>query len=125
MKTNYKILLAAVVGAAIGALAMHAQEKKAAPGYVVAQVEITDQAKFQEYAQKVPAIVAQYGGRYVIRGGAITPVEGEAPKRLTVIAFDSAEKAKAFENSPEYGVVRPIRQASAKSTIFIVEGVAQ
>ena len=46
----------------------------------------------------------------MIRGGAITPVEGDAPKRLTVIAFDSVEKAKAFEDSPEYGALRPIRQ---------------
>jgi uncharacterized protein (DUF1330 family) len=44
-------------------------------------------------------------------------------QRLTAIAFDSVAKAKAFESSAAYGAVRPIRQRSAKSTIFIVEGV--
>ena len=123
MKSAGKIVVAALVGAAMGAVAMHAQEKKVAAGYVVGEVEVMDAAKFQEYGQKVPGIVAQYGGRYLVRGGAITPLEGEAPKRLTVIAFDSVEKAKAFENSPEYSAVRPIRQGAAKSRICIVEGV--
>ena len=127
MKANYKLTLAALAGLALGAAGgatMHAQQAKVAPGYVVAQVEITDAAKFQEYAQKVPAIVAAHGGRYMIRGGAITPLEGEAPKRLTVIAFESVEKAKGFESSPEYSAIRPIRQGSSKGTVFIVEGVA-
>ncbi len=122
---SLKMILAALTGAAMGAAgaaAIHAQAKTA-PGYVVAEVEVTDAAKFQEYAQKVPAIVAAHGGHYMIRGGAITPLEGEAPKRLTVIAFDSVEKAKGFEDSPEYGAVRPIRQGAAKSTVFIVEGL--
>jgi len=128
MTTNRKVLAAALAGVALGAVgggaAVRAAQAKVAPGYVVAQVEVTDAAKFQEYAKAVPAIVASYGGRYMIRGGAITPLEGEAPKRLTVVAFESVEKAKAFEDSAEYGKVRPIRQASAKSTVFIVEGVA-
>jgi uncharacterized protein (DUF1330 family) len=127
MTTNHKILVAALAGVAIGAIgggaAVRAAQAKAPAGYVVAQVEVTDAAKFQEYAKAVPSIVASYGGKYLIRGGAITPLEGEAPKRLTVLAFDSVEKAKAFEDSPEYGKARPIRQASAKSTVFIAEGV--
>lgn len=131
---SHTVILATLVGIAVGAVGaaviapatkIHAQQAKTAPGYVVAEVEVTDAAKFQEYAQKVPAIVAAYGGHYMIRGGGITPLEGEAPKRLTVIAFDSVEKAKAFEDSPEYGAVRPIRQGSARSRIFIVEGLAQ
>jgi uncharacterized protein (DUF1330 family) len=124
---NWKVVGAALAGMAIGAagggMAMHAAQTKVAPGYIVAEVEVTDAAAFQPYAQQAPPIVAAHGGRYLVRGGAVTPVEGDAPKRLTVIAFDSVEKAKGFEESPEYNAIRPIRQKSAKSRICIVEGV--
>jgi hypothetical protein len=52
---NLKLIIAALVGVAIGAAgaaAIHAQAK-VAPGYVVAEIEITDAAKFQEYAAQV------------------------------------------------------------------------
>ena len=65
-----------------------------------------------------------FNGLYLVRGGKVQAVEGEAPKRIVVIAFDSAEKAREWEDSPTYGAIKPIRQSSAKSRIFIVEGVA-
>src|SRR5262245_46460511 len=40
--------------------------------YIIADIEITDPAGYEEYRRRVPATVAQYGGRYVVRGG---PVE--------------------------------------------------
>jgi uncharacterized protein (DUF1330 family) len=126
MKTHHKVMLAVLAGAllgAAGAAAIHAQQGKVAPGYVIAEVEVTDPATFQKYAEQVAGTFAPFGGHFVVRGGKITAVEGEAPKRITVIAFDSAEKAKAWEDSPAYDAIRPIRQSSAKSRIFIVEGV--
>lgn len=127
MKTNHKLLLALLAGAAMGALgaiAIHAQQKKAAPGYVIAEVEVHDAATFQKYGAKVPDTLKPYDGHYVVRGGKIEGVEGQAPKdRFVVIAFDSVEKARAWENSPEYEAIKPIRHSSATSRVFIVEGV--
>jgi uncharacterized protein (DUF1330 family) len=127
MKTNHKLVLAVLVGAAIGvlgAMAIRAQEKKAAPGYVIAEVEVHDAATFAKYGAKVPETLAPYNGHYLVRGGKIEGVEGTAPKdRFVVIAFDSAEKARAWENSKEYEAIKPIRHSSATSRVFIVEGV--
>jgi uncharacterized protein (DUF1330 family) len=127
MKTNYNVALALLAGAAMGALgamAIHAQEAKKAPGYVIAEVEVHDAATFQKYGAKVPDTLKPYGGHYLVRGGKIEAVEGQAPKdRFVVIAFDSAEKAKAWEDSAEYGAIKPIRHSSATSRVFIVEGV--
>jgi uncharacterized protein (DUF1330 family) len=72
----------------------------------------------------VPETVASFNGHYIVRGGKIQAVEGEAPKRIVVIASESAEKAHASEYSPACAAIKPIRQSSAKSRIFIVEGVA-
>jgi uncharacterized protein (DUF1330 family) len=127
MKTNYILGLAVLVGVAIGvagASKILAQQAKSAPGFVIAEVDVTDPTTFQKYADQVPGTLAPFNGRYVVRGGKTTPLEGDAPKRVVVIAFDSVEKAQAWENSPAYEAIKPLRLSSAKSRVFIVEGVA-
>jgi uncharacterized protein (DUF1330 family) len=127
MKTNHKLMLAVLIGAVIGvggATVIHARQAKVLPGYVVAEVDVTDPATFQKYAEKVPGTIAASNGHYVIRGGKSVSIEGEPPKRFVVIQFDSVEKAKAWEDSPAYDAIKPIRHSSAKSRVFIVEGAA-
>jgi uncharacterized protein (DUF1330 family) len=127
MKSNYKLGVAVLTGISIGvagAQAIRAQQVKTPPGYVFAEVDVTDPEAFKKYAEQVPPTVAASDGHYLVRGGKIQAVEGEAPKRLVVIAFESAEKAHAWEYSPAYEAIKPIRQSSAKSRIFIVEGIA-
>jgi uncharacterized protein (DUF1330 family) len=127
MKANHKLTLAALAGVGIGvagAAATHAQRVTATPAYIIAEVDVTDPTTFQKYAAQVPSTLAPFGGRYLVRGGKTVPLEGEAPKRVVVIAFDSVERAKAWDDSPAYDAIKPIRQSSAKSRLFVVEGVA-
>ena len=127
MKTNPKLMLAVLVGALIGAAGtavIHAQQAKILPGDAVAEVDVTDPATFQKYAEKAPGTIAASGGHYIIRGGKSVSIEGEPPKRFVVIQFDSVEKAKAWEDSPAYDAIKPIRHSSAKSRVFIIEGAA-
>src|SRR6202022_5209723 len=103
MKTNHKLAVAVLIGVAIGvafATSIHARQVKAPAGYVIAEVDVQDPAMFQKYAEKVPGTLAPFNGHYIVRGGKVQAVEGEAPKRFVVIAFDSAEKAKSWEDSP-------------------------
>jgi uncharacterized protein (DUF1330 family) len=66
-----------------------------------------------------------FNHQYLVRSNKIQALEGEPPKGgVVVIAFDSAEKARAWYDSPAYAAIRPIRQSAAKSRIFIVEGLA-
>jgi len=127
MKTNHKLAVAVLAGISIGAAGAHAlraQQVKATPGYIIAEMDVTDPDTFKKYAEKVPATVTSFDGHYLVRGGKIQAVEGEAPKRVVVLAFESVEKAHAWEYSPAYEAIKPIRQSSAKSRIFIVEGIA-
>jgi Domain of unknown function (DUF1330) len=94
MKSNYKVAIALIAGAAIGGAAiqgLHAQAKP--PAYVITETNITDQAAFNEFSPKVPATMQPFGGKYLIRGGKIVTLQGEAPGRFIVTAFDSMEKA--------------------------------
>ena len=127
MKVNYKVGLAVLVGAVVGiagTVATRAQQVKA-PAYVIAEVEVTNPTEFKKYAELAPGTLTGFDGHYLVRGGKIHAVEGEAPKRIVVIAFGSAEQAQAWEDSPAYGAIKPIRQGSAKSRIYIAEGLGQ
>ena len=128
MKTNRKLALAVLVGISIGvagAEAIHAQQGKTPPGYVIAEVDVTDPTTMQKYGEKVPETLAPFNHHYLVRTSKIQTLEGEPPKGgIVLIAFDSAEKAREWYDSPAYAAIRPIRQSAAKSRIFIVEGVA-
>jgi uncharacterized protein (DUF1330 family) len=95
------------------------------PGYVIAEVEVTDPATYEEYRKRVPAIVAQYGGKYLVRGGAVESKEGGwNPKRLVVLEFASLEQARKWYHSPEYAPVLALRLKAARSKRVLVEGAA-
>ena len=128
MKANHKLPVAVLAGVSIGvaaAIVIQAQQVETPPGYVIAEVEVTDPATMQKYGEKVPETLAPFNHQYLVRSNKIQALEGEPPKGgVVVIAFDSAEKARAWYDSPAYVAIRPIRQSAAKSRIFIVEGLA-
>ena len=66
---------------------------------------------------------AMQGGRYLTRTDKITALDGTPPKRMIIIAFDSPEKAQAWNNSADQKKVNEVRAKSTKSRSFIVEGM--
>ena len=94
------------------------------PGYMIADVTVTDPAGFEEYRKLVSATVEAYGGRYVVRGGDVEPVEGNwNPRRLVILEFDSVERAKQWYYSQEYAGPKDMRHRSATTNAIFVEGV--
>ena len=94
------------------------------PGYVVLSVEVLDIERYREYARMGPPTVAQYRGRYLVRGGQVERRSGTwEPKRLVIIEFPSVEQARTWGDSPEYAPARALREACAVSDVVIVEGV--
>ena len=92
--------------------------------YVIAQVEITDPDGFEQYRQMVPATIAAFGGRYVVRGGRSEALEGDwLPSRLVIIEFDSLDQARAWWASEDYAAAKDQRLRSARTNLTIVEGV--
>jgi uncharacterized protein (DUF1330 family) len=94
------------------------------PAYFVAELETTNAAGMEPYRAAVPATIAQYGGRYLARGGAAELMEGgPEPKRIVILEFADTAAAKRWYNSPEYQKILPIRLANSTGRVFIVEGV--
>ena len=91
--------------------------------YVIVDIEVTDQAGYDEYRALAPQTVAAYGGKYLVRGGPFEILEGNwKPKRLVVIEFESIEQAKRWYKSPEYSVALPMRQKTTISNMVFIEG---
>lgn len=91
--------------------------------YVINEIAVTEPERFATYSSQVPAILAKYGGEYVVRGGAPEGVDGPTPpERLVVLRFESRAAALAWRNSPEYQAILPIREATSASRVYIVDG---
>jgi uncharacterized protein (DUF1330 family) len=92
--------------------------------YVIAEVEVTDPAGFEEYRKQVPATIAKYGGKYLARGGATETREGDwRPKRLVILEFPSMDQARRWYDSPEYAPVLAMRLKAAHSKLLLAEGL--
>ncbi len=70
--------------------------------YIIADVEVTDEAWIPEYAEKVHDIVHRHGGKYLSRSANIEVLEGE-PLSNTLIAvmeFPNAERQRRLQAIP-------------------------
>ena len=95
------------------------------PAYVINDMVVTDPELFERYKQLSPATVAQYGGRFLARGGQIDKLEGDwSPRRVVIIEFPSLERAHAWCDSPEYAPAKLLRHRASTSRLIVVEGVA-
>ena len=92
--------------------------------YLIADIEVIDIAGFAEYQQKVPATIAAYGGRYLVRGGATEVLEGSgSPKRCVVLEFPGMAQLKTWYASPEYRPLIAIRERTTKSNLMTADGM--
>jgi uncharacterized protein (DUF1330 family) len=71
-----------------------------------------------------PSGLAAQGGRHITRTEKITALDGTAPKRFIIIAFDSEETAQAWNNSTSQKEINALRAKTTKSRSFIVEGMS-
>src|SRR5712691_1132127 len=84
------------------------------PAYFVVELEVTNMEAMAPYREAVPATLAQYGGRFVTRGGATELIEGgPEPKRTVILEFADAAAVKRWYHSPEYQKILPIRLANS------------
>ena len=93
--------------------------------YLIANITVTDPERYPSYRAQVPGVVAQYGGRFLVRAGAVHPLEGEFGfDRFVVIEFPSLEAARQFYDSPEYAPLLKLRMETTRSQVAFVEGYA-
>ena len=116
MNTKFKIALAVVAGAALGAVAMqglHAQMKPKA--YFVTELELLDAAANATFTPLIQAAQAAAGGRnFRTAGGKVVSFSGTAPQRVGITEFDSLDQAVAFRNGQAWKDLSPKRDKAIK-----------
>jgi uncharacterized protein (DUF1330 family) len=93
--------------------------------YVISEVEPRDPVGWETYRSMAAKTIAQYGGRYLVRGGAAEAAEGgPPPKTLIIVEFPSMERLREWYASPEYAEALKVRQTALERRLIFVEGVA-
>ncbi|MBN1344075.1 MAG: DUF1330 domain-containing protein [Phycisphaerae bacterium] len=91
--------------------------------YMIVELEVIDPEPYGEYVEKVREVVTGHGGRYLVRGGRVTPLSGSwTPERIIVIEFDSPAALRRCFMSSAYLALAPLGERSARSRAIVVEG---
>jgi uncharacterized protein (DUF1330 family) len=94
------------------------------PAYIVVEIAVGDPIGYERYKELAPSSIAAYGGRYVVRGGAVETLEGTwSPSRFVVLEFPTSARAREWWASPEYAEAKALRQATSRSEMLLVEGL--
>ena len=91
--------------------------------YLIARVQVTDWDRYREYTKLTPGAIAEFGGKFIVRGGQTLTLEGPAETgRVVVIEFPTFEQAKAFYESDSYHRARKLREGAATGQFILVDG---
>ena len=94
------------------------------PAFVIIELSIFNKEEIVEYQKLAPIAITHFEGKFLVRGGQITSLEGDwNPERIVVIEFPTVERAKEWWNSEIYSKAKSIRQKVAKTKMIIVEGL--
>ncbi|MFB9150420.1 DUF1330 domain-containing protein [Roseovarius ramblicola] len=91
--------------------------------YIIGRITITDPQDYAAYAEQTEALAKQFGGRFLVKGGAQTVIEGNCPDRHVIIAFPDRQAALDWYNSDEYRRILPLALSAASRDLVIVDGV--
>jgi uncharacterized protein (DUF1330 family) len=96
-----------------------------ATAYVISEVEVLDESRANAYRQLAADSIAEYGGRYLVRGGQTELIEGgPPPKAIIVVEFPSMEIAKEWYASAAYAEALEVRASALERRLIFVQGVA-
>ena len=96
------------------------------PAYIVVEAAITDGERFGAYAKAVPALVAEYGGDYLVLGGEQHALEGDwTGRRIVIHQWPSIEQAQAFWHSDAYAEIKQLREGTGEFRVALVDGLVR
>lgn len=93
-----------------------------AKGYWVAHIDVHDLERYKDYVAANAAPFAEYGARFLIRGGSKEVREGQMRARTVVIEFADFETAKACYDSVSYQDAKSLRDPVSTGDMEIIEG---
>lgn len=90
--------------------------------FLLADIEVLDDDIYQEYVRQAASVISAYGGKYVIRSDEVAPFSGGwQPDRILVIRFPDRAAFDACFTSPDYQVIKHLREQSTRSRSVVIE----
>jgi uncharacterized protein (DUF1330 family) len=117
-----KLIIAAVAAITVGLTATSYAQDSQAPGYMIANYTIKDQAGFQKYMEEAGPLAPKFGGKIIVFNLNATAIEGKPQSVMAIAEFPSVADAERFYNSPEYTAARKFRIDSTEGSVVITEG---
>lgn len=94
------------------------------PAYVIAEINITNPVRYEDYKKRTPGIIAKFGGRFIARGGQTEVLEGDdKPGRVVIVEFPDAAQARKWYSSVEYTEAKKIRQEASTGRMILIDGI--
>lgn len=91
--------------------------------YWIGHIDIHDPENFPQYSAASSKALAQFGGKFIARGGSAQVVEGSSRTRHVIVEFPSIADAQACYLSDAYAEAKSLRQQWATTDLVIVEGL--
>ena len=112
-------LLAGIAVGAFGINSLRAQSKP--PAFMIVEFEVTDPVGWKAYQDGARAIPSE--AIFLARATKGTALAGDKPKTITIVQFASVDEAIAFDSSPAYTALKPLRDKSSNWRSYVVEGL--
>lgn len=85
---------------------------------------IHDETSLADYRAKVIPTLEPFGGKFLVRGGLFTVIEGTLPhERIVMAEFPSRAQAEGWYTSQAYQAILPLRLKSMTCDAFIVDAI--
>jgi uncharacterized protein (DUF1330 family) len=105
--------------------AIDVEEQQIMAAYLIVDAEVSDPVMYEQYRQQVAPLIGRFGGRFLVRGGEFSVLEGHwRPRRLVVVEFPDTKALQAWYGSAEYAPLLALRQQAAQTNLVAVLGVA-
>lgn len=92
--------------------------------YVIYLGDVTDSERYEQYKVKAAESIAAAGGRYLVRGGDMEVLEGQAPaSRTVVVEFPDRATALEWYRGELYSQARRLREGAATARLYVVDGL--
>jgi uncharacterized protein (DUF1330 family) len=121
-KSIFIAATAFAIGGAGGAF-LHAQTA-VPPAFLIAEVQVTDPDGWKQYLAALPGTLAPFHERTLARSPAVALDASTPPAgAVAILSFNSMDDLKAWWNSPAYQAIIPLREKSAKTRAYAIQGL--
>lgn len=91
--------------------------------YIISDSRMRDPKAMEIYRTRAAASISKYGGRFLVRGGRLEPLEGNwTPRSIVIVEFRDMVQARAWYRSPEYALALEVRDEALQRSLILAEG---